>query len=169
MVAFRNISKKPAIVIAVIVIAILVAGGVLLSRESLKNPFSSADKTSSKPSKITENSTRAQEAALIGNSQRELEFAVIRVLPEGFSPAEVTINPGMIVRFTNPTDKDIKLKWDGDVQYTTMELKAGVDAGSIIFDKLGAYTFVDSANSNASGKVIVEEKNKESSDSLKAN
>ena len=152
MVAFRNIAKKPAIVVAVIVIAILVAGGVIMLRVS---PNSTTEDLR-KPSKVTLNTTQAQEAALIGNSQRELEFAVIRVLPEGFSPAEVTINPGMIVRFTNPTDKDIKLKWDGEVQYTTVDLKAGKDTGSIIFDKVGTYTYSDLNNSKISGKVKVE-------------
>lgn len=151
--------SNKTVIILVLAIVGLVGGIALLSASQKNAPKNSLNNSSAnapiKASKTTENTTRAQEAELTKNSGKELEFAVIRVLPSGFSPQEVTIKTGMIVRFTNPTEKSVNLKWSGDVQYTKVELGAGTDASTILFDKAGTYTFTDSANPGASGKVIV--------------
>lgn len=84
---------------------------------------------------------------------KEIEFVVVRVLPSGFSPKEVTIKPGMIVRFTNPTDTKVVLKWEGDTQFTTGSVYMGKDLASSVFEKAGTYTFSD--DKNHSEKVVV--------------
>ncbi len=88
--------------------------------------------------------------------KKEVAFAVVRVLPSGFSPQEVTIKKGMIVRFTNPADNKIMLKWDGGTQYTKDAVYVGHDMATTVFDTVGTYTFSDDATKLHSGKVVVE-------------
>lgn len=83
---------------------------------------------------------------------KKVEFVVIRVLPSGFSPNEVAIKKGMIVRFTNPKDTKVTLKWDGD-QYTSEEVYQDHDIATKIFEKEGTYTFND--ENDHQGKVVV--------------
>ena len=151
--------SNKAVIILVLAIVGLIGGIAILSASQKNASQNTVNSTPSvapiKATKTTENTTRAQEEAITKNSGKELEFAVIRVLPSGFSPKEVTIKPGMIIRFTNPTEKIVNLKWSGDVQYTKVALPAGADASTILFDKVGTYTFTDSSNPAASGKVIV--------------
>lgn len=84
---------------------------------------------------------------------KEPSFAVVRVLPSGFSPKEVTISKGMLVRFTNPVDKKVLLKWEGSTQYTKELVYDGYDIATSIFDKNGTYTYVDEAGHK--GTVVV--------------
>lgn len=84
----------------------------------------------------------------------ELKFEVVRVLPSGFSPKEVTIEKGMILRFTNPLESKVSIKWDED-QYTTDNVYLGHDIATKIFDKAGTYTFSDQGNPTHQGKVTV--------------
>jgi len=84
---------------------------------------------------------------------KEVEFVVVRVLPSGFSPKEVTIKRGMIVRFTNPLEDKVTLKWEGTTQYTNEAVYEGNDIATTVFDTEGTYTFTD--DSNHSGKVTV--------------
>lgn len=86
---------------------------------------------------------------------KEVEFVVIRVLPSGFSPKEVTIKKGMIVRFTNPLDKKVTLKWDGETQYTSGAVFEGSDIATTVFDTEGEYKFSDDASKPHTGKVVV--------------
>ncbi len=86
---------------------------------------------------------------------KEVEFTVIRVLPSGFSPAEVTMKKGMIVRFTNPLENKVTLKWQGDIQYTTEAVYEGKDMATIVFDKTGTYVFSDDATKPNQGRVVV--------------
>lgn len=76
---------------------------------------------------------------------KEPGFAVVRVLPSGFSPKEVTISKGMLVRFTNPLDQKVLLKWEGDVQYSKELVFNGHDIATSIFNKNGTYTYADEA------------------------
>ena len=84
---------------------------------------------------------------------KEVEFVVVRVLPSGFSPSEVTIKKGMIVRFTNPLEDKVALKWEGATQYTNEAVYEGNDIATTVFDIEGEYTFTDDANHV--GKVVV--------------
>lgn len=84
---------------------------------------------------------------------KEVEFVVIRVLPSGFSPKEVSIKKGMIVRFTNPLDTKVSLKWDGATQYTSEAVYDGHDISTNIFNNKGVYVFFD-GNAHQ-GKVVV--------------
>jgi plastocyanin len=86
---------------------------------------------------------------------KEVGFVVVRVLPSGFSPKEVTINQGMIVRFTNPTDTKVLIKWQGEKQYTKGLVFDGNDIATEAFDKAGTYTFSDDASIPHNAKVIV--------------
>jgi len=86
---------------------------------------------------------------------KEVEFVVVRVLPSGFSPKEVTIKKGMIVRFTNPTDDKVTLKWEGEKQYTNEAVFEGNDIATTVFDTEGVYTFTDDAAKPHTGKVVV--------------
>ncbi|MDO8335672.1 MAG: hypothetical protein Q7T74_02720, partial [Candidatus Saccharibacteria bacterium] len=86
---------------------------------------------------------------------KEVEFVVIRVLPSGFSPSEVTIKKGMIVRFTNPLKDKVKLTWDGEKQYSTELVYEGNDIATTVFDTEGTYTFTDDATKPHAGKVTV--------------
>jgi len=84
---------------------------------------------------------------------KEVGFTVVRVLPSGFSPKEVTISKGMIVRFTNPTDVKVLIKWEGNVQYSKELVFNGHDIATSIFDKNGTYIYVDEAGHK--GLVVV--------------
>lgn len=86
---------------------------------------------------------------------KEVEFVVVRVLPSGFSPEEVTIKKNMIVRFTNPTDTKVTLKWEGEKQYTNEAVYEGNDIATTVFDTEGVYTFSKESNSSQVGKVTV--------------
>ncbi len=86
---------------------------------------------------------------------KEVEFVVVRVLPSGFSPTEVTIKKGMIVRFTNPFENKVTLKWQGDIQYTTEAVYEGNDIATTPFDTEGVYTFTDDATKPNQGRVTV--------------
>lgn len=88
--------------------------------------------------------------------ESEIRFEVIRVLPSGFSPKEVTIEKGMKVRFTNPTDDEINIVWDGEKQYTTEAVVSGNDIATDVFDMEGTFTFSKEGNSSQSGKVVVD-------------
>lgn len=83
----------------------------------------------------------------------EVKFVVVRVLPTGFAPKEVSIQKGMIVRFTNPVNTAVTLKWDGQTQYTTTPITLGNDVATSVFDKEGTYTYMDSMNHK--GTVVV--------------
>ncbi len=85
--------------------------------------------------------------------KKEIAFAVVRVLPSGFSPKEVTVKRGTIVRFTNPLDTKVTLKWEGSTQYTKDAVYVGHDMATTVFDTVGTYTFSDGANHT--GKVVV--------------
>lgn len=85
----------------------------------------------------------------------EPKFEVIRVLPSGFSPKEVTVQKGMIVRFTHPLDTKINLHWDGGTQYTTEAVYLGHDIATTTFDKEGTYVFSDNASPAHQGKITV--------------
>lgn len=84
---------------------------------------------------------------------KEVGFAVVRVLPNGFSPKEVILSKGMVIRFTNPLDKKINLNWEGKTQYTSGQVYDRHDVTSLVFDKDGTYTFMDSEGHT--GKVMV--------------
>ncbi len=84
---------------------------------------------------------------------KEPSFAVVRVLPSGFSPKEIVISKGMLVRFTNPLDKKVLLKWEGEVQYSKEFVFNGHDIATSLFEKDGTYTYVDEAGHK--GKVVV--------------
>lgn len=86
---------------------------------------------------------------------KEVEFVVVRVLPSGFSPKEVTIKKGMIVRFTNPTDTKVLLKWEGEKQYTNEAVFEGNDIATEVFDTEGEYTFSKESNPSQVGRVTV--------------
>lgn len=86
---------------------------------------------------------------------KEVEFVVVRVLPSGFSPKEVTIKKGMIVRFTNPLKDKVLLKWEGTTQYTKELVFEGNDIATTVFDTEGTYTFTDDATKPHTGKIIV--------------
>lgn len=85
----------------------------------------------------------------------EVRFQVVRVLPSGFSPEEVTIKKGMIVRFTNPTDTKVTLKWEGEKQYANEAVFEGNDIATTVFDTEGVYTFSKEDNASHVGKVVV--------------
>lgn len=84
---------------------------------------------------------------------KEVGFVVVRVLPSGFSPKEVEIQKGMIVRFTNPTDTKVLIKWEGNVSYTKALVSEGHDIASSVFEKEGVYTF--KSDSDHKGTIIV--------------
>ncbi len=84
---------------------------------------------------------------------KEVGFTVVRVLPSGFSPKEVTISKGMIVRFTNPTDTKVLIKWEGAFQYSKGLVYDGQDTATTVFDKEGTYTYTD--DENHQGKIMV--------------
>lgn len=86
---------------------------------------------------------------------KEVEFVVVRVLPSGFVPSEVTIKKGMIVRFTNPLKNKVLLKWEGATQYTSEAVFEGNDISTAPFDTEGVYTYNDDATKPHSGKVTV--------------
>ncbi len=86
---------------------------------------------------------------------KEVEFVVVRVLPSGFSPSEVTIKKGMIVRFTNPLEDKVTLKWEGERQYTNEAVYEGNDIATTPFDTVGTYTFTDDATKPKQGRVVV--------------
>ncbi len=86
---------------------------------------------------------------------KEVEFVVVRVLPSGFSPKEVSIKKGMIVRFTNPTDTKVLLKWEGEKQYTNEAVFEGNDIATTVFDTEGEYAFSKESNPSHVGKVVV--------------
>lgn len=106
--------------------------------------------------KVQENGQAGQnESNAVPTSTKEVEFVVVRVLPSGFSPKEVTIKKGMIVRFTNPTDTKVTLKWEGDTQYTNEAVYEGNDIATTVFDTEGVYTFSKDSNPSHMGKVTV--------------
>lgn len=86
---------------------------------------------------------------------KEVEFVVVRVLPSGFSPEEVTIKKGMIVRFTNPLEDKVTLKWEGEKQFTNEAVFEGNDIATTVFDTEGVYTFSKESNSSQVGRVVV--------------
>lgn len=85
---------------------------------------------------------------------KEVGFVVVRVLPSGFSPNEVTIQKGMIVRFTNPTDTKVLIKWSGEKQFTKGLVFEGNDIATTVFDTEGVYTFSKDSNPSHVGKVV---------------
>lgn len=94
------------------------------------------------PKKVNKNGNVSQSGP---TPSKEVGFAVVRVLPSGFSPKDVTISKGMIVRFTNPVDQKVLIKWDGDTQYSKELVFNGHDIATSIFDKNGTYTYADEA------------------------
>lgn len=86
---------------------------------------------------------------------KEVEFVVVRVLPSGFIPSEMTIKKGMIVRFTNPLKDKVMIKWEGVTQYTKELVFEGNDIATTVFDTEGEYTFTDDATKAHMGKVVV--------------
>lgn len=95
------------------------------------------------PKKVSKNGNVSQNGP---TPTKEVGFAVVRVLPGGFSPKEVTISKGMIVRFTNPLEQKVTLKWEGDTQYTKEAVYNGHDVATNPFEKEGTYTYVDELN-----------------------
>ncbi len=106
-------------------------------------------------SKENKNINESNTAGTEGVPTKEVEFVVVRVLPSGFSPKEVTIKKGMIVRFTNPLEDKITLKWEGATQYTNEAVYEGNDIATTPFDTEGVYTFSKDSNPSQAGKVTV--------------
>lgn len=122
----------------VVVIAISASAFLLFNRGQSTNT-----------QKMDEELRRIEEA-------KTIEFVVVRVLPSGFSPKEVTIKKGMIVRFTNPLENKAEIKWEGDTQYTSDEVYTGNDIATEVFENEGEYIFFDNSLKPKEGKVIVE-------------
>jgi len=104
---------------------------------------------------FSKNSKMSREPIGSPTPTKEVEFVVIRVLPSGFSPSEVTIKKGMIVRFTNPIENKVQIKWEGTTQYTKELVFEGNDIATTVFDTEGIYTFTDDAAKPHMGKVVV--------------
>jgi len=129
-----NMSNRKIIILSIIGIVVVVVIVVAVLGIGKKN----------NSMKVTNN---------IPTPTKEVEFVVIRALPSGFSPKEVSIKKGMIVRFTNPIDTRVILKWDGATQYTSEAVYDGHDISTNIFNNKGVYVFFD-GNAHQ-GKVVV--------------
>jgi len=141
-------TKKIAIILVLVIIVLGVITLLILSPAKNNRNVQAPQSTTVSTQATTEPATVVP--------IKEVEFAVIRVLPSGFSPAEVTMKKGMIVRFTNPLENKVRLKWQGDIQYTSEAVYEGKDMATIVFDKTGTYVFSDDASPSNTGKVIIE-------------
>lgn len=135
-----NMDKRKLIIVGFVVLGV-VALGVIIFLFRSKTPTMTTEQLSEENKKI--------------ELAKKIEFVVIRVLPSGFSPSEVTIKPGMIVRFTNPLKDKVNIKWEGDKQYTDGSVFLDNDIATEVFEKEGEYTFTDDAAKPHMGKVVV--------------
>lgn len=106
-----------------------------------------------RPNLDPKNNEGVNNSTISPTPQKEAGFVVVRILPSGFSPKEITIDKGMLVRFTNPLDEKITLVWEGDKQYTNEDVFESNDIATDVFDTVGTYTFSD--GKGHTGKVEV--------------
>lgn len=133
-----------------VVIAILVAGGVLFALTNNSEPAAPTNQSTTEDH--SHESSEEQDESTTEESDTK-SVSIVSNADDGFAPATITIKKGETVTWTNNDDMPHTVEFDDE---ESNELSRG-DTFSKQFDSVGTFSYECGLHSNMTGTVVVEE------------
>ncbi len=140
----KNINR---ILVSIAAVVVVIGGIFLLSTSTNKNTTATQTQPTTTTTPIVEDVTATQAAITVGQN--------------GFSPKTITVKVGTNVVWANQSGRTANVSSDDHpthTKYSSLNL-GNFDDGqsvSLIFDKVGTYTYHNHLNATQTGTIVVE-------------